>query len=98
MIKLLIADDEPLVQIGIKSMLDWDRLGFEICGIAVNGEHALELIEETSPQIVITDIRMPVMNGLELIKACSEKYGKLPLFIVLTSYEEFNLVKGSDPL
>lgn len=93
MIKLLIADDEPLVQIGIKSMFDWDRLGFEICGIAVNGEHALELIEETSPQIVITDIRMPVMNGLELIKACSEKYGKLPLFIVLTSYEEFNLVK-----
>lgn len=93
MIKLLIADDEPLVQIGIKSMLDWERLGIEICGIAANGEHALELIEETSPQIVITDIRMPVMNGLELIKLCSEKYGRLPLFIVLTSYEEFGLVK-----
>lgn len=93
MIKLLIADDEPLVQIGIQSMLDWERLGIEICGIAVNGEHALELIEENSPQIVITDIRMPVMNGLELIKTCSERYGKLPLFIVLTSYEEFGLVK-----
>ena len=66
MIKLLIADDEPLVQIGIKSMLDWDRLGFEICGIAVNGEHALELIEETSPQIVITDIRMLSMQTILL--------------------------------
>lgn len=93
MIQLLIVDDEPLVQIGIKSMLNWDRLGIEICGVAANGEHALDLMLETMPQIVITDIRMPVMNGLELIKTCSEKYGKLPLFIVLTSYEEFSLVK-----
>ena len=62
MIKLLIADDEPLVQIGIKSMLDRERLGIEICGIAANGEHALELIEETSPQIVITDIRLSLIH------------------------------------
>ena len=45
-------------------MLDWERLGIEICGIAANGEHALELIEETSAQSVFTDIRMPVTIGL----------------------------------
>lgn len=93
MIKLLIVDDEPLVQIGIKSMLNWADFGIEICGTAMNGAHALELIEEYSPEIVITDIRMPIMNGLELTRICRETYGKIPLFIMLTSYEEFQLVK-----
>ena len=93
MIKLLIVDDEPLVQIGIKSMINWADLGVEICGTAMNGEAALKLIEEYSPEIVITDIKMPKMNGLELAKACRETYGQIPLFIFLTSYEEFQLIK-----
>ena len=62
LIKLLIVDDEPLVQIGIKSMLDWNALGIEICGTAMNGQVALEMIREYSPEIVITDIKMPIMN------------------------------------
>lgn len=93
MIKLLIADDEPLVQIGIKSMLNWSELGIEVCGVAMNGAQALKMIEEFSPEIVITDIRMPIMNGLELAKVCQERFGGLPAFIILTSYEEFALVK-----
>ncbi len=93
MIKLLIADDEPLVQIGIKSMLNWPDYGIEICGAAMNGKNALEMIAEYSPEIVITDIRMPIMNGLELAKACRETYGNIPVFIFLTSYEEFQLIK-----
>ncbi len=93
MIKLLIADDEPLVQIGIKSMLNWADYGIEVCGTAMNGAVALEMIEEYSPEIVITDIRMPIMNGLELAKICRETYGRIPLFIILTSYEEFELAR-----
>lgn len=93
MIKLLIVDDEPLVQIGIKSMLNWAEYGIEICGTAMNGAKALELIGEYSPEIVITDIRMPIMNGLELAKNCRKEYGRIPLFIFLTSYEEFQLIK-----
>lgn len=93
MIKLLIADDEPLVQIGIKSMLNWADYNIEVCGTAVNGAQALELIEKHLPQIVISDIKMPVMNGLELAKACQERFGKFPLFIILTSYEEFQLAQ-----
>ncbi len=93
MIKLLIVDDEPLVQIGIKSMLKWEELGIEICGAAMNGEAALGLIREYRPELVITDIRMPIMNGLELAKACREEFGSLPLFLFLTSYEEFQLVR-----
>ena len=75
MYKLLIVDDEPLVQVGIKSMLNWAELNIEVTGTAVNGQAALKLIEEQSPDIVITDIKMPVMSGLELIRICRERYG-----------------------
>src|SRR5690554_2761589 len=93
MIRLLIVYDEPLVQIGIKSMLDWGKLGIEICGTASNGQDALTLIEKFSPQIVIADIKMPIMDGLSLMQECRKRYGRLPLFIILTSYEEFHLAK-----
>lgn len=94
MYKLLIVDDEPLVQIGIKSMLDWAKSGIEVAGIAPNGQVALKLIEEQAPDIVITDLKMPVMGGLELIRICREKYGgDRPMFIILTSYEDFHMVK-----
>lgn len=93
MYKLLIVDDEPLVQIGIKSILNWNEFGIEVCGTAMNGKQAFEYIGEFMPEIVITDIRMPLMNGLELIKNCRELYGKLPLFIILTSYEDFSFIK-----
>ncbi|MCM1175315.1 MAG: response regulator [Blautia sp.] len=93
MIKLIIADDEPLVQAGIKSMINWEEHGISIVGTASNGAAAYELILEHSPDIVITDVKMPVMSGLELAGKCHEEGRKLPLFIILTSYEEFNFVK-----
>ena len=93
MIKLIIADDEPLVQAGIKSMINWEDYNISIVGTASNGAAAYELIREHSPEIVITDIKMPVMSGLELARKCREEGRKLPLFIILTSYEEFNFVK-----
>ncbi|MDO4296709.1 MAG: response regulator [bacterium] len=93
MIKLLIVDDEPLVQIGIKSMLHWQDLGIEVCGTAMNGEVAFHMIEELSPDIVITDIKMPILNGLDLVKKSRDSFGSIPLFIVLTSYEEFSLIR-----
>lgn len=93
MIKLIIADDEPLVQAGIKSMINWEEHDISIVGTASNGAAAYELIQEYSPEIVITDIKMPVMSGLELAAKCHEEGRKLPLFIILTSYEEFDFVK-----
>lgn len=94
MYKLLIVDDEPLVQVGIKSMLNWAELNIEVIGTAVNGQAALKIMEEQSPDIVITDVKMPVMSGLELIRQCREQYGSdNPYFIILTSYEDFHMVK-----
>lgn len=93
MIKMLIADDEPLVCVGIQSMLQWDKYGIEIVGTARNGKVAEEMIEQLRPDIVISDIKMPVKTGLELAESCVDKYGRIPLFIFLTSYEEFDFVK-----
>lgn len=88
MIKLLIADDEPLVLVGLKSMLNWSDFNIEICGTARNGAQALEIIEKEHPQLVIADIKMPVKTGIELMQECREKYGSEQQFIILTSYEE----------
>lgn len=94
MYKLLIVDDEPLIQIGIKSMLNWHELGIELCGVASNGKAALDIIHSDHPDIVVTDLKMPVMSGLELIKICRDQYGdETPAFIILTNYEEFTYVK-----
>ena len=94
MYKLLIIDDEPLVQAGLRSMLTWEDLDIEICGVAGNGKIGLEIIEKEHPDIVITDIKMPVMSGLELLKLTRERYGNVhPAFIILTSYEDFHMAK-----
>lgn len=93
MYKLLIVDDEPLVQVGIKSMLDWNALDIEVVGTASNGEAALKIIEDTMPDIVITDIQMPILSGLELIRICRERFGAFPIFLILTSYQDFEMAK-----
>lgn len=93
MINLLIADDEPLVQAGIKSMINWEDYQVHIIGTAPNGVTAYEMIREYSPEIVITDIRMPLMSGLELARKCREENRELPVFIILTSYEKFGYAK-----
>ena len=93
MIRLLIVDDEPLVQVGMKSILDWSSYGIEICAAVSNGSEALLAIEKYRPEIVISDIRMPVMDGLQLLKTCRDRYGNLPVFIMLTSYEDFGYAR-----
>ena len=95
MFKVLLADDEPLVLIGIQGMVDWGSLGWEVVGTARNGSEALSLIGELHPDLVLCDIRMPVMDGLELAAKCRESDKALPVFIMLTSYEEFSYVKQS---
>ena len=88
MLRILLADDEPLVLIGLQGMLDWEKLGYTICATARNGKLALEAVEREKPDIVIADVKMPVMDGLALAHACHQK-GPLPVFILLTSSEDF---------
>lgn len=90
--KILIVDDEMLARIGIKSLISGNEKGYVVVGEAENGKKALEIIEEMHPDIVITDIRMPVMNGIDLIKKAQEMLNP-PEFIVLSSYDDFDYVK-----
>ena len=92
MLRILLADDEPLVLIGLQGMLEWEKLGYTICATARNGKIALDAIEREKPDIVIADVKMPVMDGLALARACHDK-GPLPVFILLTSSENFTYAR-----
>jgi two-component system, response regulator YesN len=89
MFKVLLVDDEPFVTKALKVLIDWEELGYSICGEASHGEEAVEIIKELKPDVVITDIRMPRMDGLELIRYCSEVLKANSEFIVLSGYNDF---------
>ncbi len=92
MLKLLLVDDEPIIRKGIRTSIDWDKYDIEIAGEASNGKDALAKAFELKPQIVITDIRMPVMDGLAL---ASRLRNELPdtKVIILSGYEDFSYAK-----
>lgn len=90
--KVLIADDELLVRIGLKSTVPWEENGFVVVGEAKNGKEAIELFEEYDPDILLTDIRMPIMNGLELIQTLRASKSTLKA-VILTHYDDFSYAK-----
>lgn len=92
MYRVIIVDDEVLARIGLRVLLDWGQEGFEIVGEASNGKEGAELILENSPDLVIADIDMPVMDGLEMFGEV-KKQGLDPVFVFLSSYDQFDLVK-----
>ncbi|AIQ42771.1 response regulator transcription factor [Paenibacillus sp. FSL R7-0312] len=92
MYKVFIVDDEPFILSGLQDILDWEQLGLAIVGQAENGQEALEQLREVPADILITDISMPVMTGLELIRAVREFRPELKV-VVLSGYDEFIYVK-----
>lgn len=88
MLKVIIADDEDRICQLIRALIDWDSLSMEIAGIAHNGIEACELVEKTGADILITDIRMPGCNGLELIEQLKQRAENLEI-IVISGYAHF---------
>lgn len=68
MLKVLLVDDEPFIIQGLKVLIDWENEEFEIAGTASNGKEALQFLENENVDLVIADIRMPEMTGLELLE------------------------------
>jgi two-component system response regulator YesN len=89
MIKLLIVDDEELIREGLALTIDWARIGIEVEGTAEDGAEALALLEHTPCDILLTDIRMPGMDGLELIRKVKEISPHI-ICVILTGHGEFS--------
>jgi Response regulator containing CheY-like receiver domain and AraC-type DNA-binding domain len=88
--RVLFVDDEKLSRDSIRELVDWNANGFALEGCAANGVEALKLMESSRPDIVLTDIRMPEMDGLELIERASAMYPDMA-FAVLSGYGDFEL-------
>lgn len=90
--KVFIVDDEPFIIEGLYDILDWPRLGLEIVGHAENGRQALDALQTTPTDVLITDISMPVMDGLSLIAEARKVHKELKA-IILSGFNEFDYLK-----
>ncbi|MCM3728054.1 response regulator [Neobacillus cucumis] len=86
--KVVIVDDDRIIRKGLSSLIPWEEHGFELVGSAADGEKGFEIVKEKLPQIVISDIQMPFMDGLEMTRAIKEFNPKTKI-ILLTGYEDF---------
>lgn len=92
MLKVFLVEDEFVVREGIKKKIDWEAHGYEFCGEASDGELAFPMIQKLKPDIVITDIRMPFMDGLELSRLIKKEMPWIEIMI-LTGHQEFEYAK-----
>ena len=90
--RVLLVDDEEEIREGIRRKIGWEGLGFELCGAAANGMDALELAEQVRPDVVLTDIKMPYMDGLEL---CRRLRQMLPAskMVVFSGFDDFEYAR-----
>ncbi|MFD2877264.1 response regulator [Paenibacillus rhizoplanae] len=86
--KIMLVDDEILIRENIRECIDWEKEGFLYCGDAPDGELALPIIEAQLPDILITDIKMPFMNGLELTSVVRQKFPQIKI-IILSGHDDF---------
>ncbi|MEK0316343.1 response regulator transcription factor [Cohnella sp. 56] len=90
--KIVIVDDEPSIREGLAQLLDWTSLGYKIAGLAASGKEALRQYEDIRPDLMIVDIRMPGMDGLELIRELKRRADDLQV-LVLSGYADFDYAR-----
>ena len=92
MYKILLVDDDRLIRRSLATTIPWKRYGYELVGEASNGEEGLSLIDQHKPQIVISDIKMPFMDGLQMASIGKTRYPEMKV-ILLTGYEDFKFAQ-----
>lgn len=92
MLKAMLVDDEPNILRNLSTVLPWGELGFEVAATARNGEEALRLAESVQPDLVLSDIRMPAMDGIAFVRELRERNGECDILMV-TGYQQFDYVK-----
>ncbi|OXM13333.1 response regulator [Paenibacillus herberti] len=90
--RVLVVEDDQLVRRGFISMMPWKTYGLEVVGEAINGEKALEFLAHNDVDLLFTDLLMPVMTGLELMKQVNVRYPHIGQ-VVLTFHEEFEYIQ-----
>jgi len=91
--KVLLVDDEYMIPMGLKKLVDWKSLGFEVVAVAESANEALSIMEEQRIDLVITDVTMPEINGLEFIEAAQKQQFEFE-FMILSGYQEFSYLKS----
>ena len=94
MIRMILADDEPVITRGIRKLLDWERLGIEIIGEYEDGKRALEAIVSKKPEIALLDISMPGMTGVEILKECRAMGSRISIIFV-SGFQDFEYAKAA---
>ena len=92
MLKVFLAEDETLIREGLRDNIPWEQYGYRFVGEAADGEMALPLIRKTKPDVLITDIKMPFMDGLTLAKVAKKEIPGLKV-VILSGYDDFNYAK-----
>ena len=92
MYRVIIVDDEPVIRRGLRETIEWDALGLEVAGEAADGNEALKLVRDIRPEILITDIRMPDMDGIALIREIRKTDLNVKITI-LSGYSDYDYLK-----
>lgn len=90
MLRVLLVDDEPFIVQGLSVLIDWEAEGYEVVGMAANGEEALEFLKVNQVELIIADIKMPVMSGIELLEIIKKDRISDAYFVILSGYSDFN--------
>lgn len=92
MYKVLIIDDEKFIRKSIRNRIEWEEYGFEVCAEAENGERGLEVMKEVRPNLVVVDIRMPVMDGLAFITEAKKQFPE-NIYVIMSAYSDFEYAR-----
>ena len=92
MYRVMIVDDEPIFRLGIRSCVDWSKLGYVVVGEAENGQKAIQMMQQLHPDLMFLDIRMPVMDGLEVLKWAGANHPDTKI-VVLSCLNEYEYVR-----
>lgn len=94
MYNVIVVDDERIIRKWLSTKLPWEDMGFVVAGECENGESALQMVMEKNPEVLVTDIKMPIMNGIELIRNI-RKLGYTTKILVISGFEEFAYARES---
>ena len=94
MLKVFLVEDESIVREGLRDNIPWQQYGYEFVGEASDGEMALPLIQKTKPDVLLTDIKMPFMDGLSLSRLVHQEFPDMKI-IIISGYDDFEYARGA---